>query len=82
MGDRVFRFLFKYPLLVFEQGDFTLGIVSPALDRVIVAAAASPSPRSSATVACRRTHAAAIARSIALRLAAVAVLLFCLSAQR
>jgi hypothetical protein len=29
--DAVFKFLFKYPLLVFQQGDFTLGASRPVL---------------------------------------------------
>ena len=54
MGDRVFRFLFKYPLLVFEQGDFTWGCLAPLLIALIVAAAlavgrAPHLPRLSAT---------------------------------
>ena len=37
--DAVFRFFFKYPLLVFEQGDFVLGASRPALVAVLAVAA-------------------------------------------
>src|SRR4051812_50230648 len=37
--DAVFRFLFKYPLLVFQQGDFVLGTSRPMLLVLLVAAA-------------------------------------------
>ncbi len=39
--DAVFRFFFKYPLLVFEQGDFVLGVSRPGAIALFVAAAAA-----------------------------------------
>jgi uncharacterized membrane protein len=78
VGDRVFRFLFKYPLLVFEQGDFTWGLSRPLFIALIVAAGLAVA----ALLTYRRLSANATPRDravlIALRLAAVAVLLFCL----
>ncbi len=78
MGDRVFRFLFKYPLLVFEQGDFTWGLSRPLLIALVAAAGLAVA----ALLTYRRLSANATPRDraalIALRLAAVAVLLFCL----
>jgi hypothetical protein len=34
--EKLFRFLFKYPLLMFQQGDFTWGLSRPVL--LVVAA--------------------------------------------
>src|SRR5438876_10974520 len=76
--DAVFRFFFKYPLLVFEQGDFTLGASRPALIAVLafaaIAAAALITYRSIASEGSSRDKAILIT----LRLALVAVLFFCL----
>ncbi len=76
--DAVFRFFFKYPLLVFEQGDFTLGASRPALVAVLavaaLAAAALLTYKSITTEGSSRDKAVLVA----LRLALVAVLFFCL----
>jgi uncharacterized membrane protein len=78
VGDRVFRFLFKYPLLVFEQGDFTWGLSRALLVALLIAfalaAAALLTYRRASTNASPRDRAVLVA----LRLAALAVLLFCL----
>ena len=39
MVEKLFRFLFKYPPLMFQQGDFTWGLSRPVL-LVVTAAAA------------------------------------------
>ena len=76
--DAVFRFFFKYPLLVFQQGDFTTGASRPAFVAIVavaaVAAAALLTYRSIASEGSSRDKAVLIA----LRLALVAVLFFCL----
>src|SRR4051812_927770 len=76
--DAVFRLLFKYPLLVFQQGDFTLGTSRPALVAVLalaaLAAAALITYRSIASEGSSRDKAILIA----LRLSLVAILFFCL----
>jgi len=76
--DAVFRFFFKYPLLVFEQGDFALGASRPALVAVLafaaIAAAALITYRSIVSEGSSRDKTILIA----LRLALVAVLFFCL----
>jgi uncharacterized membrane protein len=78
VGDRVFRFLFKYPLLVFEQGDFSWGLSRPLLIALVGAAALA----GAALLTYRRvsTHATPRDRAVlvALRASALAVLLFCL----
>jgi uncharacterized membrane protein len=78
VGDRVFRFLFKYPLLVFEQGDFTWGVSRPLLLTIILAAALAAAAlftyRRLTTISSRRDRGVLIA----LRLGALALLLFCL----
>ena len=76
--DAVFRFFFKYPLLVFEQGDFVLGASRPALVAVLaiaaLAAAALLTYRSIVSEGPSRDKAVLVS----LRLALVAVLFFCL----
>jgi uncharacterized membrane protein len=76
--DVMFRFFFKYPLLVFEQGDFTLGVSRPIAIALIIAAALAAGAlityRSVAPDGRRRDKVV----PIALRLGLVAVLLFCL----
>ncbi len=78
MVDKLFRFLFKYPPLMFQQGDFTWGLSRPVLLAVIAAAAVA--------ILALLTYRGAPATDrprdrivlIGLRLAALAVLLFCL----
>src|SRR3954471_18467538 len=74
----VFKGLFKYPLLVFQQGDFVLGASRPAIVIVLalaaLAAAALITYRSIVSEGSRRDRAILVA----LRLALVAVLFFCL----
>jgi hypothetical protein len=76
--ENLFRFLFKYPPLLFQQGDFSWGLSRPVLLAVIAAAAiallalltyrgVSPTDK--------RIDRAVL---VALRLAVVAVLLICL----
>jgi uncharacterized membrane protein len=76
--DAAFRFFFKYPLLVFQQGDVVLGASRPTLVIVLavaaVAAAALMTYRSIASDGSPRDK----ALLVALRLALVAVLFFCL----
>src|SRR3954464_13931649 len=76
--DAVFRFLFKYPLLVFQQGDFVLGTSRPMLLVLLVAAAIAAGVlltyRSIASGGSSRDKAVLIG----LRLALVAALLFSL----
>jgi uncharacterized membrane protein len=76
--EKVFRFLFKYPPLMFQQGDFTWGLSRPVL--LLVAAAIA------VAIAALLTYSglATIERPrdrivlVGLRLATLAVLLFCL----
>jgi uncharacterized membrane protein len=76
--DAAFRFFFKYPLLVFQQGDVVLGASRPTLVVVLavaaVAAAALMTYRSIVSDGSPRDK----GLLIALRLALVAVLFFCL----
>src|SRR5499426_1791451 len=76
--DKLFRFFFKYPPLVFQQGDFSWGLSRPVLLLVAgvtaVAVAALFTYRGLATV--ERTRDRVVL--IGLRLAALFVLLFCL----
>src|SRR5947207_2981254 len=77
MFEALFRFLFKYPPLYFEQGDFVLGVSRPMLAAVVLVAIAGaygvltyrrirkPSRRDRAIF-------------IALRLAVLALVVFCL----
>src|ERR1043166_8480577 len=77
--DAAFRFLFKYPLLVFQQGDVTLAASRPAIVAVLavaaLAAAALLTYRSIVSEGSPRDKAVLIA----LRVALVAVLFFCLA---
>src|SRR5438093_462558 len=76
--DKLFRFLFKYPPLVFQQGDFSWGLSRPVLLIVAgltsVAIAALFTYRGLATVDKTRDRIVLVG----LRLAALTVLLFCL----
>jgi uncharacterized membrane protein len=76
--DKLFRFLFKYPPLVFQQGDFSWGLSRPVLlvvaGAAAVAIAALFTYRGLATV--ERTRDRVVL--VGLRLAALFVLLFCL----
>ena len=76
--DKLFRFLFKYPPLVFQQGDFSWSLSRPVLLVVVaftaVAIAALFTYRGLATV--ERTRDRLVL--VGLRLAALAVLLVCL----
>src|SRR6478672_7312192 len=76
--DAAFRFFFKYPLLVFQQGDVVLGASRPALVIVLavaaIAAAALLTYRSIVSDNSPRDKTILIA----FRLALVAVLFFCL----
>src|SRR5215813_8482753 len=77
--DAVFRFFFKYPLLVFEQGDFVLGLSRSTTFVLLVAAALA-----AATLITYRSIAAdgPVRDKVVLvlvRLSFVAVLLFCLA---
>ena len=78
MVDKLFRFLFKYPPLMFQQGDFTWGLSRPVLLAVIGAAAVAIL----ALLTYRGVPATDRSRDrivlVGLRLAALAVLLFCL----
>jgi len=80
MLDAAFRFLFKYPLLVFQQGDFVLGVSRPIVVALLVAAAIAAAAlityRSIASEGPSSSRDKAVL--IGLRLALVAVLLFCL----
>jgi uncharacterized membrane protein len=76
--QNLFRFLFKYPPLLFQQGDFSWGLSRPVL--LVVAAATALAILALLTYrgvpATDRPHDRVVL--IGLRLAAVAVLLFCL----
>src|SRR3954447_567751 len=76
--ERLFRFLFKYPPLMFQQGDFAWGLSRPVLLAVAAAAAIAVL----ALLTYRGISATARPRDpvglVCLRLAALAVLLFCL----
>ncbi len=78
MIEKLFRFLFKYPPLMFRQGDFTWGLSQPLLlvvgVVVAVAVAAMLTYRGLSTVESVRDRVVLVG----LRLAALAVLLFCL----
>src|SRR5262245_34771750 len=77
MFEAIFRFLFKYPPLFFEQGDFVFGVSRPMLGILLAAAAIG-----AVALLSYRSVAKSRARDrvvlIALRLAALAVVLFCL----
>jgi len=76
--DKLFRLLFKYPPLMFQQGDFAWGLSRPVL--LVVAAAAAIALLALLTY--RGVSAAERPRDrvvlVCLRLAALAVLIFCL----
>jgi len=76
--ESLFRFLFKYPPLMFRQGDFTWGLSQPLLlavgAAVAVAVAAMLTYRGLSTVGSLRDRVVLVG----LRLAALAVLFFCL----
>jgi uncharacterized membrane protein len=76
--EKLFRFLFKYPPLMFQQGDFTWGLSRPVLLAVAAAAAIGVL----ALLTYRGVSATERPRDrvvlVGLRLAALAVLLFCL----
>src|SRR5215467_10460729 len=76
--DAAFRFFFKYPLLVFEQGDVTLGASRPALVVVLALAAIAAGVLLTyrSIVSDRSSRDKGVL--IALRLALIAVLFFCL----
>src|SRR5437867_275835 len=77
MFESLFRFLFKYPPLFFEQGDFVLGISRPTLIAVAVAAVVG----GYALVTYRgmsRTRGRDRVVLVGLRLAILAVVVFCL----
>ncbi len=78
MGERLFHFLFKYPRLVFEQGDFTWAVSRPLLIIVLLAAGAIVA----ALLTYRRvgtlTRTSDRAILVALRVAILALLVFCL----
>ena len=78
MVETLFRFLFKYPPLMFRQGDFTWGLSRP----VLLAVAAATAIAVLALLTYRGVPATDRPRDrvvlIGLRLAALAVLLFCL----
>ena len=78
MVERLFRFLFKYPPLMFQQGDFSWGLSTPVLLAVAVAAAVAVL----ALLTYRGVSATDRPRDrvilVGLRLAALAVLVFCL----
>jgi uncharacterized membrane protein len=78
MLDAVFRFLFKYPLLVFQQGELTLAISRPILFTLIVAAAVSIAALGTYRAITANAPARDRAILVALRLLAVTVVLFCL----
>ena len=78
MVEKLFRFLFKYPPVMFQRGDFSWGLSRPVLLVVGVIAAAAVL----ALFTYRGVSAADRTRDrvvlVALRIAALAVLLFCL----
>ncbi|HXI32080.1 MAG TPA: glutamine amidotransferase [Vicinamibacterales bacterium] len=78
MLEKLFRFLFKYPPVMFQRGDFSWGLSRPVLLVVGVIAAAAVL----ALFTYRGVSAADRTRDrvvlVALRIAALAVLLFCL----
>ncbi|PYR30477.1 MAG: hypothetical protein DMF92_08550 [Acidobacteria bacterium] len=78
MFDSLFRFLFKFPPLVFEQGDFTFAVSRPVALAIVaataLAAAALLTYRGIASDGRVRDRAVLVA----LRLSALAVLVFCL----
>jgi hypothetical protein len=78
MLDAAFRFLFKYPLLVFQQGDFVLGVSRPVLAALLVAAAVAAAVLLTYRTIASEGSSRDKAVLIGLRLVLVAVLFFCL----
>jgi len=77
MLESIFRFLFKYPPLIFEQGDFVLGISRQMLFAVLAVAVVG----GVALLSYRgvlRTRGRDRIVLVAMRLAALAVIVFCL----
>ena len=78
MLEKLFRFLFKYPPLMFRQGDFSWGLSRPVL--LVVAAVTAAAVLALLTyrgvAAADRTRDRVVL--VALRIGALAVLLFCL----
>jgi uncharacterized membrane protein len=76
--EKLFRFLFKYPPLMFQQGDFSWGLSRPVLlvvTAVTVAAIVALFTYRGVTAASRTRDRVVL---IGLRVAALVVLLFCL----
>jgi len=76
--ENLFRFLFKYPPLLFQQGDFSWGLSRPVLLAVVAAAAVAVLALLTYRGVAPTDRKIDRAVLVALRLAAVAVLLFCL----
>jgi uncharacterized membrane protein len=76
--DAIFRFLFKYPQLVFEQGDFTWGLSRPLLIAASGAAALALAALLTYRKAAPDSTPTDRAVLIGLRVGVVLVLLFCL----
>src|SRR2546423_10682964 len=76
--DAVFRFFFKYPPLVFEQGDFVLGVSRPIAIALVIAAAVAGGALITYRSIAHEGPARDRAVLVALRLALVSVLLFSL----
>ena len=78
MLENLFRFLFKYPPLLFQQGDFSWGLSRPVLLAVVAAAAVAVLALLTYRGVAPTERKLDRAVLVALRLAALAVLLFCL----
>ena len=78
MLEAVFRFLFKYPPLMFQQGDFTWGLSRPVLLAVVGVTALALLALATYHGVSTTNRVRDRAVLIALRVAALAVLLFCL----
>jgi uncharacterized membrane protein len=76
--ETLFRFLFKYPPLLFQQGDFSWGLSRPVLFAVMAAAAVTVLALLTYRGVSPTDRKIDRAVLVGLRLAAVAVLLFCL----
>src|SRR5215467_15910419 len=77
--DAVFRFFFKYPLLVFEQGDFVLGLSRSTTFVLLIAAALAAAALITYRSIARDGPVRDKVVLVALRLGLVVVLLFCLA---
>ena len=77
MLESLFRFLFKYPPLFFEQGDFVLGISRPTLIAIAVAAIVGGYALLTYR-GMRKTRGRDRVVLVGLRLAILAVVVFCL----